>query len=343
MRRWIMTRLLTDPLLVNVIDTHVSNVPDDLYICWGSPEERCKGSVMKLSSEYKSENVIILRYSGHKSEEREANIEIIKKRFETVGKVEIIPIEEEIPLLAIKEVVIKIENIVKDSQDPKISIDISTPIKWHLFLLLKFLDARGLLDNIRFLYTEPKDYHTNLFQPLSFGIKEIFPIPLCYGNYDFSNEDLLVLILGYEGSRAVAMYENINPARTLLLIADPPYHSEWKGRTEELNEEIINIVGKSQIKYIDSRNPVLVASQLQRILTDTLTDTSYSHYNQLITPLGTKPQLLGLYLYYALNPENTILLYGAPLRHNEIFYSYGIGRTWELPFNKLEESVDDET
>ena len=34
------------------------------------------------------------------------------------------------------------------------------------------------------------------------------------------------------------------------------------------------------------------------------------------------------------NPQNTILIYGAPLRHNELFYSHGIGRSWALPFYK---------
>ncbi|MCK5606466.1 hypothetical protein KAR91_31480 [Candidatus Pacearchaeota archaeon] len=334
-----MRRKITEPIMLESIETLESNVPDHLYVCWGSPEERCKGSVMKLSSDYKSEDVMILRYAGHKSDEREININYLKNRLKTVGKIDEIYIDEEIPLPAIKEIVLKIENMVRETKQPKISIDMSTPIKWHLFILLRFLDSQGLLDNIRFLYTEPEDYQTNLFQPLSFGIKEIFPIPLCYGDYDFSNEDLLVLILGYEGSRAVAMYENIDPARTLLLIADPPYHPEWKGRTEELNEEIINIVGLSEIKHLDSRNPVLAAAELRQILLD----KNYSRYNHLISPLGTKPQLLGLYIYYALNPKNTILLYGAPLRHNEFFYSDGIGRTWELPFKKIEESVEDET
>ena len=329
-----------NPNLITSIETQIKGCPDDLFICWGSPEERCKGSAMKLSLNYKSKDVIILRYSGHKSKEREENVTFLANILNKVGKTQIIQINEEIPIPSIKETIILIESILESIKNPRILIDISTPIKWHLFVFLKFLDARGLLKNVRFLYTEPKDYDTNLFQPLSFGIKEIFPIPLCYGNYDFSNDDLLVLMLGYEGSRAVAMFENIDPARTLLLIANPPYHPEWKGRTEKLNEEIINIVGTSEIRYIDSRNPISVALQLQ----DILSEKEYSKYNHLISPLGTKPQLLGLYLYYSQfpTPSNTILLYGAPLRHNEFFYSYGIGRTWELPYNKkMEVNLDE--
>lgn len=324
-------RNIPEPIELKTVETCEVNKPDKLYICWGSPEVRCKGSIMKLSPDYKSENIFILRYTDHESEKRERNIKDMKDRLEKVGKIKEITIDEDIPLPIIKEIAQEIENSVKDSKHPRITIDVSTPIKWHLLILLKLLDLRDLLDKIRFLYTEPEDYCTNLFQPLSFGIKEIFPIPMYHGNYDFSNEDLLVLILGYEGSRAMALYENIDPTETLLLIADPPYHPEWKGRTEKMNKEIINIVGESKIEYIHSRNPFSVATKLYEILSD----RKYSEYNHIISPLGTKPQILGLYLYLATNPMNTILLYGVPLRHNELFYSHGIGRTWALPFKKL--------
>ena len=33
--------------------------------------------------------------------------------------------------------------------------------------------------------------------------------------------------------------------------------------------------------------------------------------------------------------ETKNLIYGKPLRYNEMFYSKGIGRTWSLPFNRM--------
>lgn len=173
----------------------------------------------------------------------------------------------------------------------------------------------------------------DLFQPLSFGIRQIFPIPTYSGNYDFSKDSLLILLLGYEGSRALALFDDMDPAECLLLIPKPAYNKEWEGRTEEMNKGIINIVGRSKIEYIHSRNPVKVAQQVYKILSK----PKYSRYNHIISPLGTKPQTLGLYLYLSTNPLNTVLIYGAPLRHNELFYSRGIGRSWVLPFNKIAE------
>jgi len=325
------TKNLRKPLELRVIKTCIENQPDNLFICWGSPEERCKGSIFKLHPNYRAEHIFLLRYSDHESKKREENIKEMRNRLRNAGKIREILIDENKPLPILREIVEKIEELVKHDAQPRITIDISTPIKWHLLIFLKLLDLRNLLRNVRFLYTEPEDYITDLFQSLSFGIREIFPIPTYYGNYDFSKGDLLVLILGYEGSRAMALYEDVDPAECLLLIADPPYREEWKGRTEEMNKEIINIAGVSKIKYIHSRNPLKVAFQLQKILLD----DSYAEYNHIISPLGTKPQTLGLYSYLSTGPPDTILIYGAPLRHNELFYSSGIGRTWELPFEKL--------
>jgi hypothetical protein len=335
-----MTKMrdLREPIKLEAIKTWREGEPDNLFICFGSPEERCKGATIRLHPSYKAEHIFLLRYSNHESEKREKNIRYMKNKLKNVGKVEEIFVDENKPLPVIREIVEKIEKLVRHATSPKITVDISTPIKWHLLIFLKFLDIRNLLSNVRFLYTEPEDYITSLFQSLSFGIKEIFPIPTFYGDYDFSKEDLLVLILGYEGSRAMALYEEVDPAECLLLVADPPYHEEWKGRTEEMNKEIINIVGASKIRYVDSRNPLKVSFQLREILLN----SDYKDYNHIISPLGTKPQTLGLYSYLSSNPSNTILIYGAPLRHNELFYSSGIGRTWELPFEKLKVCMNNE-
>lgn len=326
-------KIIPEPIESEKIEMITKDRPDDVFICCGSPEERCKGTIMKLAANYKSNAVFFLKYTGHKSQKRETNINEIKKRLKTVGEIVEITVDEEKPIPVINYIIQNIEKYAVEQKKPKITIDISTIIKWHLLILLKALDLKYKHKEVRFLYTEPKDYITDLFQPLSFGIREIFPIPTYSGNYEFSKDSLLVLLLGYEGNRALALLEEMDPTDCLLLIPKPAYHEEWEGRTEEMNKGIINIVGKSKIKYIDSRNPVIVAHRLYKILSN----SGYSEYNHMISPLGTKPQTLGLYLYLSTNPSNTVLIYGAPLRHNELFYSHGIGRTWILPYNEIDQ------
>lgn len=310
---------------IESIGTMVKNEPDDIFVFAGSPEVRCLGSVRKLEASYKANRVFILKYS-HKNEQREIHLKEMRSILKKVGSIKEFLIDEETPIPIINEIIQEIDKYIRDFQNPKITIDISTLIKWHLLILLKALDLKGLLNKCRFIYTEPEEYITELFQPLSFGIKEIFPIPLFSGNFDFARDCLLVIMLGYEGDRAMGLLENIDPTECLLLIPKPAYHPEWEGRTEEMNKEIINIVGQSNIKYIDSRDPIIVAEGLKSIISE-----GYSKYNCLISPMGTKPQTFGLYLYWSANTVNTTLIYSAPLRHNDLFYSKGIGRTWLLP------------
>lgn len=316
---------MNDVIEIKKVSTVVNNEPDDIFICAGSPEERCLGTARRLANTYRTSGIFVLRYS-HRSEKREIHLKEMRDILESKGHIEEFVIDEESPIPIINRIMTEIDKYVDNSRTPRITIDITTVIKWHLLFLFRALDLKGLLSKCRFLYTEPEEYFFDLFQPLSFGLKEIFPIPLYSGHLDFVKDHLLVIMLGYEGDRAMALLENIDPTECLLLVPKPAYHPEWEGRTEEMNKEIINIVGASNIKYIHSRNPVMVADQLRNILFD-----MSSKYNCLISPMGTKPQTFGLYLYWLTNPANTSLIYSAPLRHNDLFYSRGVGRTWVLP------------
>lgn len=315
-----------------IISSTIPNEPDDVFICCCSPEERCKGAILKFYN-YKAKHVFLIRYNGC-NDKKKKNIKEMKELLKSVGEIIEITIDEQNPIPVLMDLINKIDNACLNPDRKKITLDVSTMIKWHILLFLKYLDLKNLLKNVRILYTEPLDYETNLFNPLSFGIKKIFPIPLFSGEHDFSNESMLIIMLGYEGNRALALLEKKDPNKCLLLVAKPPYHDEWEGRTEDMNKPVINLVGKSNIRYIDSRNPTIVANQLNEILSD----PSVSSFNHYISPLGTKPQTIGLYLYLATNPQNTILIYGSPLRHNELFYSHGIGDTWLLPTGRNDDN-----
>ncbi len=303
-----------------------NNKPDNFFICVGSPEDRCKGSIIKLDKNYKADKFILFRYSDSFNKKREENIDFIKNYTQDFNNYIELLIDEEKPIPVIQEI-IEIFNVERRKNDNlRISLDFSTMIKWHFLILLKALTLNDLIKYVRFIYTEPEEYITELFQPLSFGIKNIFPIPTYYGNYDFSKETTLVIFLGYEGDRAISIFEKVDPSDCLLLIGKPAYHTEWEGRTEEMNRNLINLVGKEKIKYIDSRDPILISNQLENLLNN----PTFSNSNKIIAPLGTKPQILGLFFYLHTNKYLNNVIYSSPLRHNHLFYSTGIGPTWEI-------------
>jgi len=323
-----------DLVEVSKLSCVYSDKPDDIFVCCSSFEERCLGSLYRFDG-YRANQTYLFSYSS-KSKKRDKNLQEMKALLSKISSVTEILTEEDNPIPAVRNLVSNISVFMKDCANPAITLDISTFTKRHLLLLLRALHQIHLLNHTRLLYTEPKKYVIDLVQPLSFGLKEISVIPTFSGQCDPHKDLLLVIFLGYEGDRAMALFENMDPHRCITVIPKPAYRPEWEGTTEKMNSTILNALDKKSIKYADSRNPVRVTEHLRNILSEYPRDK----YNYYIAPLGTKPQTVGIFLYTILHPDETTLIYAAPLRHNEPFYSTGIGPTWILPFKKVEESIE---
>lgn len=80
-----------------------------------------------------------------------------------------------------------------------------------------------------------------------------------------------------------------------------------------------------------AKKQVALRFDFRKFVTSTLHIKRSDVYSHNIHPMGTKHQAFGLYLYWTTKPTTTSLIYSAPLRHNDLFYSKGIGRTWVLP------------
>jgi hypothetical protein len=247
----------------------------------------------------------------------------MEKRLRQIGSVGTLLINEGAALPRIDELLLMIRNQIKSSERPSITIDVSTFIKWHLLVLLKALDLHGILPYVRLLYTEPGEYV--LDHPLSLYVKDLTPIPFFQGHFDFSRKTLLVIMLGYEGDRALALFENIDPDECLLLVPEPAYKREWEGRTQEMNAQVINLAGASKLRVLHSRDPSVVFHQLVAMLAV----PELRDYNQFVAPLGTKPQVVGLFNYLCRYGEYANVVSLSPLRHNDP-YSDGIGATWVI-------------
>ena len=310
--------------LLTQITTIKKDGSDDLFITCASPEARCLGSINRLHN-YVVTTSYIFEYS-HEDINRSKNLELMSSTLSRYGKVEIRKADEDDPIPSIQHFLKCIENCL--SENPKITLDISTFRRNHLLLILKALDIKGLLVNTRILYTEPEDYGVKLNRPLSFGMKSISVIPTFTGLFDPSKDIQLVLFLGYDGDRALGLLENLDPHDCIVIIAKPAYKAEWEGRSEKLNKAVIEIVGEKNVKYIDSKDPIKVTYQLHKILSEP--SNSAEVFNHYIAPLGTKPQTLGIYNYISQFEKEASLIYASPLRHNHEFLSTKIGPTWHL-------------
>ena len=297
-----------------------------IFITCASFEDRCLGVPQLFSQDYAIDKAFIFVYEDP-SKKREENLEKLAHFVATKGDgFSRIQTAEGDPIPAISVLHKELKEYQIREKQFAIDLDITTFTKRHLLLLLKAIDDLELWDHLRILYTEPQNYVADLYLPMSMGLRSLSPISGFISTSSPTLPELLVIFLGYEGDRALAVYENIDPEDTVLVIARPAYHDEWNGRTEAMNRSIIQMIGKGKIEYAHAIDPSKVTETLRRI------QEKYNpaKWRWVIVPLGTKPQTLGIYYFWRENPNMFSLIYAQPLKHNEAFFSTGIGKSWIL-------------
>jgi hypothetical protein len=298
---------------------------DDIFICFASFEERCKGFEISLK-DYKANHCCILRIIDEPCEKREKLLQELMQLLNNVGQVSILETQHKDPIVGIIRLAEYIRNHV-NRDCPRISIDITTFPRKHLFLVLKLIDKMGLWDGLRLYYTLPVKYLTDMIHPLSYGLGEIAIIPTFKGFYNPHEELKLILFLGYDGDRALALLEGIEPHKTMLVIPQPAFYPEWEGKTEELNRAILSQTDEGSVFYSDAQDPISTFKLLEKIICPR---KEFNQGNWYIAPLGTKLQAVGVYYFLAKYPEAASVIYAALLRHNEDAFTEGIGKTFEV-------------
>ena len=231
----------------------------------------------------------------------------------------------------------ELQDAVDRSNGDVVVLDISVFTKRHLLMMLRWLDDRSLWDKLYVVYSEPEDYVVSEYVPLSFGLASLQQAPGFSACPDLSRPVHLMMFLGYEGDRALAVYEHTQPMRTTLAMPDPPYRPSWAGRTERFNRDLLALVGEGEVRRIDGLDPNATSVALSEVLGRSGRDD----FARIICPLGTKPQTLGIYGYLRTADDPPAVVYAGPLRHNHRFYSTGIGESWILRVADEDEAGDE--
>jgi hypothetical protein len=299
------------------------NQKDDVLILSASWETRCKGLVSRLGN-YNCSIAIVSIYDTF-NEQRSANVIEIEKMLSPLTKIVKINANHVNPLPNVREIIDCIK-LNCNSSSPRLSIDISSFTRKHLLQLLHGIDRSCLLKNTRFFYTEQIDYNTNDDEPISRGI-DCVSAPQTFIGYNRSSLDsLLIAFLGYQGRRTLALWELLNPNITIAVIADPPYRPEWVGRTETQNRYLLSCIPKNRHFSSDA----LIPAESEKLLTKLYfsKDFSGTTYNYRISPLGTKPQTLGIYRFWRKYPKHFTIMYAAPTKYRHEQSNIPFGRTW---------------
>lgn len=310
---------------------------DDLFITCGSFEERFLGVPKKLRGNFPKE-FLLFRFT-ESNERREKLIKEMEKILAVNGYKESYP---QIPVEHGKsfESILKFHNFINTKKllqkDLMITIDISTFTKDLLLNLMLYLLHFLQVKKLRLLYTIPERYASPQERWLSFGIKDIHIPPMCWNDLSPLKDNLLITMLGFEEMRAWSLIDRFSADLNWLFITSPGSISKWDSYCEEYNKGLLyEIPPKGKI-------PALEPIKVSEVLSNFITQDIAEKYNIFISPLGTKPQLIGI-LYFMLNhseiPVNIVTT--SVVSHNVPYYSSGVGETFEF-FFPLKEVTDNE-
>ena len=302
-------------------------LPDGaVLVTCSSHEERCKG-LLSRARDWSPSEVVLFHYDDENPirEDNHRQMETLGK--ELGAKLTVLQFTEGDAVRSLRENKETLQRATHLSDSGAIVIDISVFTKRHLLMMLRWLDDCGFWSRLYVAYSEPGDYLVSKYIPLSFGLASLQQTPGFSACPDLSRPVHLVMFLGYEGDRALAVYEQIQPLKTTLAIPYPPYRPGWKGRTEYFNQDLLALVGEDAIRNVDALEPDATSEALAAILGES---ADRDNFARIVCPLGTKPQTLGVYNYLRRTDDPPAVVYAGPLRHNHSFFSKGLGETWLL-------------
>lgn len=303
---------------------HVADKEDVVFVACASFEARTTAVVEKLDQGYWIENSFVFKYSEkNRTTLRDSNFVRLTSKLRGFGE-KVFPIicDHHDPLDGISKFKRLCKNMSIDLRGKNITIDMTTFTKQYLLVLLKFIGKQEPA-SVRLFYAEPEDYAVKWEEPLTYGLIGIVSVPTFGGHFYTEKKNLLILLLGYEGDRAFAIWESVNPHKTVILIGRPSFRKSWEGRVEEINKKLISKLPGDSVDYIPTLDPFEVRKNL-----DNLIEQYSENFNIVISPLGPKPQVVGCYLS-ASKHSDVQIVYAIPKFHNEHYFSKKSGKVWE--------------
>lgn len=216
-------------------------------------------------------------------------------------------------------------------KDKSLCIDITGFIRPHLIYLLKLLSHLGSLQ-VDLLYTEPIRYKDADETKFSGYINEIQNIEGCssINNNPNTDNDLLIICAGYDDDLIAKIAQNKGHCQKKYYILgfpslQPDFYQESILKMENAKQSIGEF---KKIKFAPAFDPFVTAQIINEIIEENPNAT-----NIYLSPLSTKPQTIGIALFYITNYKNLPISIVFPYSNTYTSkYAEGIKRTWKYTF-----------
>jgi len=282
---------------IKEVDCTLPEIADTLFVTSASFEERCAWSTDRISPGYKAADFVIVRYRGteHSALVRARNLNfdhMYSRLSERAGKcgggIEVVDCDREDPLDGYSALLEILERSSDREEPPVVTLDMSTLTKQYILVFLKALYENKV--RLRVLYTSAQNYQ----RQLTWGVKSIVSVPFYNGAQLSRNGSVLVVFLGYERDRSLAIWKSCEPSKTVAVVcrqengkADSPTQAE------RLNKHFLEI-SQAEVMQVDRFNINETVGILERLCSRYPADK----YNLVASPLSTKVQALGLGMFF---------------------------------------------
>lgn len=314
-----------DELYNKLIDISKIDTEDQFYnilIMANSPEERSVKSLERVLDKIKLDTCIFIVFTDLLEYKKqgidnwltydERNIDALtkKKWKDNLVKIENLLRQKNINFLKIEGKFFESNNIIKKikssvKSDDKIIFDITSFPKNFILSILRWIEA----SEITCVYTVAE--HEKNSESYSIGVKKIAALRGFEGDIRARN-DLLILLLGYEGYRSLAVLNRHEPYKALALVGDPKNdeRQEYIEIAKKNNSFLLdhNMVIESSVSSIE--HPFIIFQEIENSINNFINNLEKKEsegYNIFISPLGTKIQTIALYIYWLKHPDVQIV------------------------------------
>ncbi len=300
--------------------------PDDLFICCASFEDRCISSASRMGADFRTRFAItfVIEEVLYK-QQVDTNLFRLQSelRKRTSEGIFVISCQRQDPLGGISQ----LKDIwgqckPRNSEEPFITIDISGFTKIYLLELLHYLVIDLNLGIPRILHTA----QTYLPTKLTRGVEQITTIPNFFGSPSLEKQTILILLLGFEPERSLAVWKHFNPSKTIALITNPPRYGNLDYlKYAQGNNSYLLSQPSVEVRNVPADNPYAVKNILESIYTETR-----ESFNMVIGPFGTKSQTVGVFLFCLEHPKAQVV-YSFPVKYTRSYLQRKPGPTLLLP------------
>lgn len=208
-------------------------------------------------------------------------------------------------------------------------LDISCMPRHYILSILSFIN----LDKTYFAYSMVNKY-SNVEEDFAIGNRSVKALNGFSGKIRHQ-DSILILILGFQGNRAMSILRKYNPHLTLAIIPkaedkilDANIQIVYKNNSSLLNNQFV------KSKVISAFNPINFRKELDLLIQSFLREENLeiSKFNIVLSHLGPKLDLISLHKYLIDNKTFQFTV-SMPTRYRN--YSEGIGSTYIVKYEDI--------